>query len=264
MNMTAAQSSSSMPGRWSPRRVRSGKPESEPSRSRPCSHRSTQRWKNAHHQIVRSVCPAVSVTLSHRLGRIGLLPRENVTILNASLVGLARRTMAAFRQGLRRVAIDAPVYLTQNDGTIARMERAMDSSDPERGFRAYQQHARRGVSLEHAGRARHRRRRDDDRHRLSPSRPSASSQPRGRDWRRAHAVSDAGPVIAAAGGRVEGHAVAADRWSRERGLPADGACPRVRWRRHHGHRCRGCCRSIVPGRSEPRRRFFRPAWSARQ
>ncbi len=78
------------------------------------------------YQIVRSVCPDISVTLSHRLGRIGLLPRENVTILNASLVGLARRTMAAFRQGLRRVAIDAPVYLTQNDGTIARMERAMD------------------------------------------------------------------------------------------------------------------------------------------
>ena len=77
------------------------------------------------HQIVRSVCPEVSVTLSHRLGRIGLLPRENVTILNASLVGLARRTIAAFRQGLRKVAIDAPVYLTQNDGTIARMERAM-------------------------------------------------------------------------------------------------------------------------------------------
>ena len=77
-------------------------------------------------QIVRSVCPEVSVTLSHRLGRIGLLPRENVTILNASLVGLARRTMAAFRQGLRKVAIDAPVYLTQNDGTIVRMERAMD------------------------------------------------------------------------------------------------------------------------------------------
>ena len=86
---------------------------------------------------MRSVCPEVSVTLSHRLGRIGLLPRENVTILNASLVGLARRTMAAFRQGLRKVAIDAPVYLTQNDGTIARMERAMDLPDPERGFRAY-------------------------------------------------------------------------------------------------------------------------------
>lgn len=77
-------------------------------------------------RIVRRVCPKASVTLSHRLGRIGLLPRENVTILNASLVGLARKTTAAFREGLRRVGIDAPVYLTQNDGTIARMERAAE------------------------------------------------------------------------------------------------------------------------------------------
>ncbi len=77
-------------------------------------------------QIVRRVCPEAGVTLSHRLGRIGLLPRENVTILNASLVGLARKTTAAFAEGLRRVGIDAPVYLTQNDGTIARMERAAE------------------------------------------------------------------------------------------------------------------------------------------
>ncbi len=77
-------------------------------------------------QIVREACPEASVTLSHRLGRIGLLPRENVTILNASLVDLARTTTAAFADGLQRVGIEAPVYLTQNDGTIARMERAAE------------------------------------------------------------------------------------------------------------------------------------------
>ena len=76
--------------------------------------------------IVRRVCPEAGVTLSHRLGRIGLLPRENVTILNASLVDLARTTTAAFAKGLRKVGIDAPVYLTQNDGTIARMEQAAE------------------------------------------------------------------------------------------------------------------------------------------
>ena len=72
------------------------------------------------------MCPDAGVTLSHRLGRIGLLPRENVTILNASLVDLARTTTAAFAEGLRKVGIDAPVYLTQNDGTIARMEQAAE------------------------------------------------------------------------------------------------------------------------------------------
>lgn len=77
-------------------------------------------------QIVREACPEAGVTLSHRLGRIGLLPRENVAILNASLVDLARTTTAAFADGLRTVGIDAPVYLTQNDGTIARLERAAE------------------------------------------------------------------------------------------------------------------------------------------
>ena len=77
-------------------------------------------------RIVRDVCPEAGITLSHRLGRIGLLPRENVTILNASLAGLARATTAAFREGLRRIGIDAPVYLTQNDGAIARMEQAAE------------------------------------------------------------------------------------------------------------------------------------------
>ncbi|MCY3913287.1 MAG: hydantoinase/oxoprolinase family protein [Chloroflexi bacterium] len=77
-------------------------------------------------QIVRRVYPEAGITLSHRLGRIGLLPRENVTILNASLVDLARTKTAAFAEGLRKVGIDAPVYLTQNDGTIARMEQAAE------------------------------------------------------------------------------------------------------------------------------------------
>jgi N-methylhydantoinase A/oxoprolinase/acetone carboxylase beta subunit len=40
------------------------------------------------------------VTLSHRLGRVGLLERENAALLNAALAGLARDTIAGFRAGL--------------------------------------------------------------------------------------------------------------------------------------------------------------------
>ena len=36
--------------------------------------------------ILREECPDVAVTLSHRLGRIGLLERENATLLNACLI----------------------------------------------------------------------------------------------------------------------------------------------------------------------------------
>ncbi|HET9924662.1 MAG TPA: hydantoinase/oxoprolinase family protein, partial [Methylomirabilota bacterium] len=68
--------------------------------------------------ILRSECPDVTVTLSHRLGRIGLLERENATLLNACLIELARTTTRAFSQALQASGIAAPLYLTQNDGTV--------------------------------------------------------------------------------------------------------------------------------------------------
>ena len=68
--------------------------------------------------ILREECPDVAVTLSHQLGRIGLLERENATLLNAALVELARRTTRAFTEALGASGLAAPLYLTQNDGTV--------------------------------------------------------------------------------------------------------------------------------------------------
>jgi len=68
--------------------------------------------------ILGEVCPDVRVTLSCELGRIGLLERENATLLNASLIELAQTTTRAFRDALAGSGISAPLYLTQNDGTI--------------------------------------------------------------------------------------------------------------------------------------------------
>jgi N-methylhydantoinase A/oxoprolinase/acetone carboxylase beta subunit len=68
--------------------------------------------------IVRDVIPGVSVTLSHDLGRIGLLERENAALLNASLISLAKRTTRAFSDAVTASGIDAPLFLTQNDGTV--------------------------------------------------------------------------------------------------------------------------------------------------
>ena len=68
--------------------------------------------------ILRQECPDAAVTLSHELGRIGLLERENATLLNAALVDLARRTTRAFTEALRASGLAAPLYLTQNDGTV--------------------------------------------------------------------------------------------------------------------------------------------------
>jgi len=74
--------------------------------------------------ILREEIPDVSLTLSHELGRIGLLERENAALLNASLIPLADRTTRAFTDAVERSGIDAPLYLTQNDGTVLRAEQA--------------------------------------------------------------------------------------------------------------------------------------------
>lgn len=74
--------------------------------------------------ILAEIAPHVTVTLSSDLGRIGLIERENATILNSALHGLARHTVAAFRQAVAETGLDGPLYLTQNDGTVMRAEEA--------------------------------------------------------------------------------------------------------------------------------------------
>ena len=68
--------------------------------------------------ILSEECPDAAVTLSHDLGRIGLLERENAALLNAALVDLARVTVAGFTRAIAASGITAPLYLTQNDGTV--------------------------------------------------------------------------------------------------------------------------------------------------
>lgn len=69
-------------------------------------------------RIVEDAAPGVSVTLSHEIGRIGLLERENAAAINAALRPLAARTVQSFRRSLRELGIEAPLFLTQNDGTL--------------------------------------------------------------------------------------------------------------------------------------------------
>lgn len=73
-------------------------------------------------ELIRETLPGVSVSLSHEIGRVGLLERENAAILNASLRPLAVSTIEAFRTSITSLGIEAPLYLTQNDGTLMSAE----------------------------------------------------------------------------------------------------------------------------------------------
>ncbi|GAB3261411.1 hydantoinase/oxoprolinase family protein [Arthrobacter pigmenti] len=60
----------------------------------------------------------VAISLSHEIGRIGLLERENATIINASLRELATEIVDGLTAAVRAENISAPIFLSQNDGTL--------------------------------------------------------------------------------------------------------------------------------------------------
>jgi N-methylhydantoinase A/oxoprolinase/acetone carboxylase beta subunit len=75
-------------------------------------------------RLISAECPEASITLSSDIGQLGLLERESATILNSALLALARRTVAALREGVARCELRCPVYLSQNDGTLMTAEQA--------------------------------------------------------------------------------------------------------------------------------------------
>ena len=89
--------------------------------------------------------PGVAVTRSHELGRIGLLARENVCLLNAALLPLAARIVAGFRAALAGSGIDAPLFITQNDGTVVGADEA--AAYPVRSFASGPTNSLRGAAF---------------------------------------------------------------------------------------------------------------------
>ncbi|WP_074012661.1 hydantoinase/oxoprolinase N-terminal domain-containing protein [Candidatus Sodalis sp. SoCistrobi] len=64
------------------------------------------------------------VSLSSEIGSIGLLERENATVLNAALCGVAHTLTDGFRQTLARRGIIAELFFGQNDGTLMPLHQA--------------------------------------------------------------------------------------------------------------------------------------------
>lgn len=77
-----------------------------------------QKFEEDTAEIVRSMIPDANITLSSEIGRIGLLERENAAIMNSCLRELAVRTVEGFKAALEEMKIDAPFYISQNDGTL--------------------------------------------------------------------------------------------------------------------------------------------------
>ncbi len=67
----------------------------------------------------------IHVSVSSEIGSMGLIERENATILNAALVYVAESFTEGFARSLEDMGIrNADIYLSQNDGTLMTMEHA--------------------------------------------------------------------------------------------------------------------------------------------
>jgi len=56
---------------------------------------------------------------------IGFLARENATILNASILRFAKRTINGFKRAMKRLNLSCPLYLTSNSGQLLSSEEAI-------------------------------------------------------------------------------------------------------------------------------------------
>ncbi|MEV7967666.1 hydantoinase/oxoprolinase family protein [Sphaerisporangium sp. NPDC088356] len=66
----------------------------------------------------------IAISLSHEIGSLGLLERENATVLNAALYGVARDVTGGLRQALDERGLAVETFFAQNDGTLMAVDYA--------------------------------------------------------------------------------------------------------------------------------------------
>lgn len=93
----------------------------------------------------RELGDQVDIVLSKTVANLGFLERENAAILNASILSFARTTIASFQTPIKKLGLNCPVFITQNDGTILSGEAA--SRLPIRTFSSGPTNSMRGAAF---------------------------------------------------------------------------------------------------------------------
>jgi N-methylhydantoinase A/oxoprolinase/acetone carboxylase beta subunit len=76
-------------------------------------------------EVVKRELGEIHVSLSHEVGSLGLLERENATILNGALAGLARDVTLAMQEALLARKLKPTTFFAQNDGTLMALDQAL-------------------------------------------------------------------------------------------------------------------------------------------
>jgi len=76
-------------------------------------------------EVVKRELGEVHISLSHEIGSIGLLERENAAILNGALAGVARDVAGAMLDALTAHGLRPVTFFAQNDGTLMSLDQAL-------------------------------------------------------------------------------------------------------------------------------------------
>ena len=67
---------------------------------------------------IEAAIPGIEVSMSHKIGRLGIIERENASLLNASLLAFAGRVVSSFTGAIRARGLKCRFFVSQNDGTL--------------------------------------------------------------------------------------------------------------------------------------------------
>lgn len=83
-------------------------------------------------QFLKKKLPNLKISLSHQMGGLGLLERENAAILNSSLKPIYMQICNGIHQKLLQLGlINAKIYLSHNDGTAERIDHFTTEDDDQ-------------------------------------------------------------------------------------------------------------------------------------
>jgi N-methylhydantoinase A/oxoprolinase/acetone carboxylase beta subunit len=70
--------------------------------------------------------PEMPITMSHELGSMGFVERENAALLNAIFSKVIRQAMMDLTDLFKNLSLQCPCWLTQNDGSLIKLQDAME------------------------------------------------------------------------------------------------------------------------------------------
>lgn len=94
--------------------------------------------------LAQEMGPGFDISCSHSIGQAGFLERENAAILNASIRRFSRQVVHSLDKATRFL-INAGLYITLNDGTLARASYA--AANPLRCFSSGPTNSARGAAF---------------------------------------------------------------------------------------------------------------------